>query len=64
MRIRNKSFTGHISFFVMMGVVTFLMMSPVAVVSADFQTEEGARDELALRIIYSGGIKGNIKPCG
>lgn len=62
MRKKNRSFTGCIPSIVKLVVVTFLIISPAVFVSAGSPAE--AKDEMALRIIYSGGLKGNIKPCG
>lgn len=45
-------------------LVVILMILPAGAVSAEFQTEAEAKDNIALRIVYSGGLKGNIKPCG
>ena len=63
MRKKSRIFTDYVPSLIGMVVVVILMMSPVGVGSAA-QPEAGSKDDISLRIIYSGGLKGNIEPCG
>ncbi len=62
-RMKNY-YNGYLSTIIKLGIVTFFVLLPLSLVSANSQSKNAAKDKSVLRIIYSGGIKGNIKPCG
>ena len=45
-------------------VMVVLVLLSASLVNAKPQNGDGGKGASVLRIIYSGGIKGNIKPCG
>lgn len=50
----------------LLGVAGFAMalFFSVGLAGAEFQSSSRPKDDIALRVLYSGGIKGNIEPCG
>ena len=64
MRKKSRIFAGQVPILLGMVAALTLMMFPIGVGSADGRSGAGSRDDIALRILYSGGLKGNIEPCG
>jgi len=60
----NSHLTNRNVTIIKLALITFLLAFTYSFAFANTKSESGEKNTNSLRIIYSGGLKGNIKPCG
>ena len=61
---KGRTFVGYVPLLLGMLAVVVLTVFPVGIGSAGDQSGAEVREDIALRVLFSGGLKGNIEPCG